>query len=892
MKGSGHEAAHEQISRGEIDVEDARQRLLERYSPEEIEAIIQLYASAYGDSGLTAEEVLEEIVCDAMGRMNAFATDATERVAGEVGVFLRNVRKAAKNTGATKNTTGDGGMKRSIEMDALGRKYVQATRQVIEGNDPAKWGKQIENYINQEIRKGEDVLLPTDDGHILLLTERSAYKLSDRHKQDVKTKVRDLLSDYEYEVKSRMAAHIDELVQVGKFQKYRSDYEGKHKNDIGEDGFNYYNAFFKDIDGQYYRVPITAGMNGNNETVYSIGEIRKRRDGTNRGSSSNGGAQKNGTVPSGDIIVYSVGESQVQNSMKEAFEKAKQGKEDKGKYSREMDTQYMSAVESGDMQTARRMVEQAAEAAGYNRLFYHGAKKGGGFTKFRDWQYFTENRAYAERYTQREKPGSLYTVFAKMENPFDTRNPEAMEVFEEARQELGLGEIQDTGLPDWTDGYDLADYIDENDLDYDGIVLDEGGDLVNGKPVSRGLSYVIRKSAQVKSAETVTYGDEGNIIPLSERFRPDNTDIRYSREMDTVKALERQNKLLQEQRDYWKDQTRMTKTEKADKDAVRKLGREILREYSSSIKVDEILTDLQWLADDAIGKGNASFQELTDAAEKIARKVLEGSGVDVNGDLAEIRQALKQYLRSTPINITESIKAGIPDFADFKKRNRALHFREDGSGTNVDEMWLELQDQFGTGMFPEEVAGYFTTPHQSRSVLFLFSGKPLSAAGRPLCLHRPDAFCGRRPGRDRSLFRGQIRRQSGRPPERKAGTSVPDSRTASAANRLPWGRNPVQLSDPGHPPWQAATNPPGRRFGRTGDRSSSGWNSGLPACWGAYEAPPCCRHIGSLFFRRSIWIGTIFPGEFPLPRDPAREAFRCRSEWRPACRSHGRGRTA
>ena len=337
-KNSREMPSMEELRRGEINVAEAKQRLLERYSKEEIDDIIELYASAYGDSGLTAQEALEEILCDAMGQMNAFATEATERVAGEVGVFLRNVRKAAKDTGAAKNTTGEGGVKRSIELDALGRKYVQATRQVIEGNDPAKWGKQIENYINQEIRKGEDVLLPTDDGHILLLTERSAYKLSDRHKQDVKTKVRELLSDYDYEVKSRMAAHIDELVQVGKFKKYREDLNGNHENDIGEDGFNYYNAYFKDIDGQYYRVPITAGMNGEQETVYSIGEIRKRRDGTNRGSSSSGGAQKNGTVPSGDIIVYSVGESQVQNSMQEAFDKAQREKEGKRKNSREMDT--------------------------------------------------------------------------------------------------------------------------------------------------------------------------------------------------------------------------------------------------------------------------------------------------------------------------------------------------------------------------------------------------------------------------------------------------------------------------------------------------------------------------------------------------------------------------
>lgn len=39
-----------------------------------------------------------------MGNMNAFATDATERLAGEVGVFLRNVNKAAQKKGGQKRT--------------------------------------------------------------------------------------------------------------------------------------------------------------------------------------------------------------------------------------------------------------------------------------------------------------------------------------------------------------------------------------------------------------------------------------------------------------------------------------------------------------------------------------------------------------------------------------------------------------------------------------------------------------------------------------------------------------------------------------------------------------------------------------------------------------------
>lgn len=195
---------------------------------------------------------------------------------------------------------------------------------------------------------------------------------------------------------------------------------------------------------------------------------------------------------------------------------------------RTTDTAYLAAVESGDMDTAQKMVDEAAKEAGYINLFYHGAKKGGGFTVFRDWSYFTENKAYAERYTDREKPSSLYKTYVKMDKPFDTRKTKDRRLFAQIRDEYGLGEIQDTGLPDWTDGYDISDYIDENDLDYDGIILDEGGDLVDGVPISRGLSYVVRKSAQIKSADPVTYGNNGNVIPLSERFKEDNSDIRYS----------------------------------------------------------------------------------------------------------------------------------------------------------------------------------------------------------------------------------------------------------------------------------------------------------------------------------------------------------------------------
>lgn len=190
--------------------------------------------------------------------------------------------------------------------------------------------------------------------------------------------------------------------------------------------------------------------------------------------------------------------------------------------------EYMKAVESGDTEEQRRLVDEAAKESGYDRLFWHGSKNGGGFTEFRDWSYFTENKKYASRYAKPGDNSSLYEVYANLGNAFDTRKPECREIFDKMRSEYGLSKVQESGLPDWTDGYDIAEFIDENGLDYDSIILDEGGDLVDGKPVSRGFSYVIRSSEQVKSADPITYDDSGNVIPLTERFDSGNRDIRWS----------------------------------------------------------------------------------------------------------------------------------------------------------------------------------------------------------------------------------------------------------------------------------------------------------------------------------------------------------------------------
>ncbi|RKJ79169.1 hypothetical protein D7X33_08480 [Butyricicoccus sp. 1XD8-22] len=180
----------------------------------------------------------------------------------------------------------------SIETLPNGKRYVRADRQVIHGDDSKQWLKQSQQFINQKVRGGEDITVFSADGRALQITERSAYKLADPRVQSVRKASGAELSDDQKALKARIAGHIDEVIQTAQKFKSRPDVGGKHQNDIGEDGFNYYATYFEDTDGQYYRVVFSSGVNENAETTYSIGDIQKRRHPTSNGSS----AQKGGAL--------------------------------------------------------------------------------------------------------------------------------------------------------------------------------------------------------------------------------------------------------------------------------------------------------------------------------------------------------------------------------------------------------------------------------------------------------------------------------------------------------------------------------------------------------------------------------------------------------------------
>lgn len=175
------------------------------------------------------------------------------------------------------------------------------------------------------------------------------------------------------------------------------------------------------------------------------------------------------------------------------------------------DTAYMEAVERGDMETAQRMVDEAARAAmpktkildeeGKLLTVYHGTSEK--FTVFdkakgranMDIQgsFFSPWELDAQGYGENVGAYYLNIVHPASESV-------AYKALNKFKGQNGAG-------------IKAREYLES--LGYDGVNNSDE-------------EFIAFNSEQIKSADPVTYDDDGNVIPLSKRFNEDNEDIRYS----------------------------------------------------------------------------------------------------------------------------------------------------------------------------------------------------------------------------------------------------------------------------------------------------------------------------------------------------------------------------
>lgn len=226
-----------------------------------------------------------------------------------------------------------------------------------------------------------------------------------------------------------------------------------------------------------------------------------------------------------------------------------------------LDVDYLRAVEAGDMETAQRMVIEAARLAmpntkvvdenGNPKVVYHGGSSaftkfdtslGDGMTDLGQGSYFSSIEEIAREYTVPNGDNQWQIDNYIEEHPY---------LREMSRTQLGLAEAERIAIgevfknakvypvflnmenPYYTTMEDFASgefahlYNRDGLRGYDGIIDDTFKDRF--EDFAKGaVQYVAFEPSQIKSADPVTYDDNGNAIPLSQRFKPEEEDIRFS----------------------------------------------------------------------------------------------------------------------------------------------------------------------------------------------------------------------------------------------------------------------------------------------------------------------------------------------------------------------------
>jgi hypothetical protein len=218
------------------------------------------------------------------------------------------------------------------------------------------------------------------------------------------------------------------------------------------------------------------------------------------------------------------------------------------------DSKYAEAVRNNDMETAQRMVDEAAKEAGYGiGPVYHGGsfnqnvdpvfRVPGGAKRKNKWQlsfgvHFAEDYDEANVYVK--KGGGVQRAFLGG-NIFDGSSLSVLSATDLAKWPDSVRKRIEDFNRKWNNkdvyAFQIVQVLDgmpPSDASkaivaagYSGIKYQARANLdnINYRPFD---AYVIVDSpSNIKSADPVVKDDQGNVIPLSERFNSRSPDIRY-----------------------------------------------------------------------------------------------------------------------------------------------------------------------------------------------------------------------------------------------------------------------------------------------------------------------------------------------------------------------------
>ena len=356
------------------------------------------------------------------------------------------------------------------------------------------------------------------------------------------------IDDDLYSAKMRASTELDNLMDAGSNFRTSADGLDGHIHASAVGGFGYFDVIFKVAD-EYYKGVINIE---NNRKGKRLKDVTKIENITKDVTSQYGNNPTYAFLRDASTIIIPDSETKSNPSEEKSLESEKFSLSD---------SEYLAAVKSGDMETAQAMIDEAARAAGYAVKAYHGTpdaratdefwnkRKNSIFTVFDSSKSFSDNvEGKAHYFTDNIRLAKFYAPDVTERSWNQNRKPRVYSTY------LNLGNklVVNGGGASWrripipkemprrtTRGIDgkiytfdyaptkyFTEYARVNG--YDSVIFTDIIDGDEDRIDFRGDVYALFDPARIKSADPVTYDDNGEVIPLSERFTADNEDIRWS----------------------------------------------------------------------------------------------------------------------------------------------------------------------------------------------------------------------------------------------------------------------------------------------------------------------------------------------------------------------------
>ncbi len=315
-------------------------------------------------------------------------------------------------------------------------------------------------------------------------------------------------------------------------------------------------------------------------------------------------------------------------------------------------------------------------------------------------------------------------TYNKSNNTFTYNYPNANGKFNETLNDLVDKYTNGTKRNRWTTRMAAAV---AKELGYDGIkfnnILDDGG-MMDAWWLDDANVYVFfNPTEQVKSADPVTYDDNGEVVPLEKRFDESYNDIRFSLSKDTNEKpisetdeeIEKDTiqKALKDANAELVKGFAELKGKRLEENKIKKISVDLRNMFNIDLTNQTIKQQLD-LINNAIAKsgGDITTANVNDVANKVIKNLLRYS----KGEILPENEEILKDIKKTKIKLSDKLKAGITDYGAWYRKNlRNMTISQ--SGIPIDSIWNEWVEKYpqyfspsvNEGDMPYELEGIVNT---------------------------------------------------------------------------------------------------------------------------------------------------------------------------------------